>query len=91
MALSLDTHVRIPEEVVFRVLEAESVVLNLESGIYFGLDDVGTRMWQLIDELQSLRGVADALAREYEAPREQLDSDLIAFVEQLHAKGLVAV
>lgn len=91
MTVSLDATVRIPEDVVFRELDGEAVLLNLESGIYFGLDPVGTRIWQLVEEHQTLRRVLDALQAEYEAPAADLESDLVRFVDQLHGKGLLTV
>jgi hypothetical protein len=89
MPVALESRVSIPDAVVFRELDGEAVVLNIDSGIYFGLDDVGTRMWMLMAELQTLAAVRDALAAEFDAPADQLARDLLAFVEQLQAKGLV--
>jgi hypothetical protein len=91
MTLSLDATVTIPEDVVFRELDGEAVILNLASGTYFGLDAVGTRMWQLLDAHRTLRRTLEALEEEFEAPHERLVTDLTEFVGQLHAKGLLAV
>lgn len=91
MTLSFASRVRIPDEVVFRELDGEAVVLNIESGIYFGLDDVGTRIWQMLATLESLSAVRDAMHAEYDAPPSQLDADLLTFVEQLLAKKLIVL
>ena len=91
MTVSVDTTVRIPEDVVFRELDGEAVLLNLESGIYFGLDPVGTRIWQLVEEHRALRRVLEALLAEYEASAAVLEADLVRFVEQLRGKGLLTV
>jgi len=88
---SLDATVRIPDDVVFRELDGEAVILNLASGMYFGLDAVGTRIWQLLDTHRSLRRTLAALEQEYDAPLDQLAADLTAFVDQLKAKGLLSV
>ena len=90
-AASLDAAFRIPDEVVFRELDGEAVILNLETGIYFGLDAVGTRIWQLIEARQPLRAVLDTLIIEYEAPPDRIQGDLLAFVERLTGKGLLSV
>lgn len=89
--MSLDATVRIPEDVVFRELDGEAVLLNLESGIYFGLDPVGTRIWQLVEEHQALRRVLAALQAEFDAPPADLEADLVRFVDQLRGKGLLTV
>ena len=88
---SLDASLRIPDEVIFRELDGEAVVLNLDTGIYFGLDAVGTRIWRLLEEHMSLRLVLDTLVDEYEAPPDRLQGDLLAFVERLNGKGLIAI
>jgi hypothetical protein len=77
------------DDVVFQQLDDEAVLLNLASGAYFGLNAVGTRMWQLIGEHRSLGTVLDTLAREYEVDRGVLERDLLELVERLRTKGLV--
>ncbi len=86
---TLDAAFRIPDEVIFRELDGEAVVLNLDTGIYFGLDAVGTRIWRLIEERKPLRTVLDTLIDEYEAPPDRLQRDLLTFVEHLNSKGLL--
>ena len=89
-ALSLDSRVQIEEEVVYRELEGEAVVLNLKTGRYFGLDPVGTRIWQLLPD-HSLREILRLLVSEYEAGEQQIREDLIRLVEQLRDQQLVRV
>ena len=89
-APGLDAAFRIPDEVIFRELDGEAVVLNLDTGIYFGLDAVGTRIWQLLVERKPLKAVLDSLIDEYEAPPDRLQRDLLAFVERLDDKGLLS-
>lgn len=91
MTGSLDTLVCVPKDVVFRELDGEAVILNLESGMYFGLDAIGTRIWRLVEECGSLRAVWEAMQREFEAPGETLRSDLLTFINELSAKGLVTL
>ena len=59
--LSLASGVRIRNDVLSRDLQGEQVILDLNTGVYFGLDSVGTRIWQLIQEHQSLQKVLDAM------------------------------
>jgi hypothetical protein len=86
---TLDRIVRIPEDVVFRELDGEAVILNLASGMYFGLDATGTRIWRLMETSGSLREVWAAMQREFDAPDDTLRSDLLTFVAELSTKGLV--
>jgi len=90
--ISLDCFVTINhDDVVSRELEGEAVMLNLESGVYFGLDEVGTRIWALIQEDGSLRTVFEAMRREYDVAPATLESDLVRLVDELRVKGLVTV
>jgi len=88
-SISLDDLVKIAPDVVFRDLDGEAVLLNLETGIYFGLNDVGTRMWNLIQEHGSLRKVFDQMLLEYEVTPEALEGDLCQLAAQLCEKGLL--
>ena len=87
----LDRAVRMADDVIFRELQGEAVILNLASGTYFGLDAVGTRIWQLCVTHGSLRKVWEAMQLEFDASGENLRTDLLVFVDELLAKGLFAV
>ena len=80
---------KVSDDVVFRELDGEGVILNLASGIYFGLDETGTRMWRLIEQHGRLKAVLTALCEEYEAPPETLEHDLIRLASELSEKGLL--
>jgi hypothetical protein len=75
-------------DVIFRALGAEAVVLNLDSGTYFGLNSVGTRIWLLLEQ-HDLASTCEQLEAEYDAPRERIQSDVLALVDSLEGKGLV--
>ena len=81
--------VRPARDVVFRELGGEMVLLNLKSGVYYGLNETGTQMWSLLVELKDPGRVVEALEREYAADRAQLEGDLRALLGALRAKGLI--
>jgi hypothetical protein len=87
--VSLTSIVRISDDVVFRELEGEAVLLNLETGTYFGLDEVGSRIWQFIEQYGSLSTVLDEIEREFDVDRRVAERDLIGLVGQLVSRGLV--
>jgi hypothetical protein len=80
---------RISDTAVVRDLDGESVILNVQSGIYFGLDRIGTRIWQLIDELGDLDSIVRVMEDEYDAGRDVLRADVEALVAALLEKQLV--
>lgn len=80
---------RLSDAAVVRDLDGESVILNVQSGIYFGLDRIGTRVWQLIDELGDLDSIVRVMEDEYDAGRDVLRADVEALVAALLEKQLV--
>jgi hypothetical protein len=84
-----DAAIRIKKDVVFRDLEGEMVLLNLATGVYFGLDPVGTRIWGLIDGRRSAAAIVEALTAEYEVDPQTCETDLDRFLESLRDNELV--
>ena len=83
--------IEIPEGVLVRELQGESVLLNLESECYFGLDEVGTRMWRARSGAPTTADACEALLGEFDVERERLRADLEEFVGELAEAGLVRV
>ena len=77
--------------VLVRVLEGEAVLLNLKSSSYFGLDDVGTRIWEVLVAGPSIQAAYETLLAEFEVEPEQLRADLHVFIGKLVNEGLVEV
>ena len=72
-------------------LAGEAVILNLESGKYHGLNPVGSRVWELVQEPRAIAELRDQLLTEYEVTHERMTSDLLAVRDQMKAAGLIAV
>ena len=89
MELSLRHSITVAPDIVFREVDGEAVILNLESGIYFGLDQVGTRIWQLIQAHGSLQKVFETMCDEFDVGSDALERDLLGLMGELCAKGLV--
>lgn len=89
--MNLDHIIRVSPQVISQELSGETVILDLESECYFGLDAVGTRIWQLIREGADLRTIHDTLLDEYEVDAAQLQRDLQALVEDARQRGLITL
>jgi hypothetical protein len=87
---TLASRVRIPGQVTYSQVGGELVLLNLESGQYYGLDEVGARMFVLLAEHGGLEAAYQALLVEYEVEAGRLEGDLIALADDLAAHGLLA-
>ncbi len=77
-------------EVLFKVLDDEAVLLDPLSGQYFGLNQVGCRIWQLIPELGRLGSIRDRLVEEYDVSADQAWQDLKTLIAELLGRGLVS-
>ena len=78
-----------PSYVMVRVLDRESVLLNLETEQYFGLDEVGTRMWQLLTSSPSIEAAYQELLNEFDVEPETLRANLDELLVQLIESGLL--
>jgi Coenzyme PQQ synthesis protein D (PqqD) len=80
-----------PAHVLVRFLEGESVLLNLETERYFGLDKTGTRMWQLVTASPNIDAAYQELLGEYDVEPELLRSNLTELLGRLVDNGLLQV
>ena len=88
---SLVDTVTVKADVVFKELSGEGVLLDLASGMYFGLDETSTRLWQLITERGSLQRVFDDMLAEFDVEPDRLQKDLLNFVAELTRRNLVSL
>jgi hypothetical protein len=72
-------------------LAGEAAILNLADGVYYGLDQVGAFVWSLLSVPHTLDELCAAVTAEYDVDRQRCESDLMALLEELHAKGLITV
>ena len=91
MQISFADRVRVPDGVLISRLQEESVILNLDSERYFGLDDVGTRMLSVLSTSDSIEAAFESLRAEYDVDGQVLRQDLLALVESLVQQGIVEV
>ena len=89
--VSFSDRVRIPDDVLISRLQEESVILNLDSERYFGLDDVGTRFLSVLTSSDSIETAYQSLAEEYDVDREVLRQDLVALIQNLLQQGIIEV
>jgi hypothetical protein len=91
MSISFTDRVKVPDDVLISGLQDESVLLNLDSERYYGLDDVGTRMFSVLTTSDSVQSAWERLQREYDVDHEVLRQDLISLVNTLLEQGLIEV
>ena len=89
MDISFSQKALIPEDVVFRDLDGESVLLNLDNENYYGLDEVGTRIWHVLTTSNSIQEAYQTLLAEYDTTPEILRQDIIRLIDELTTQGLI--
>ena len=89
--MKLETQkITISEEALSQEVNGETVILDLKSESYFGLDEVGTRVWQLLQENGDVQKVFDAMLEEFDVDADTLASDMKNLIDDLIEKGLIS-
>ena len=89
--ITVNSIVVVTKDQVSADLSGEAAILNLKSGVYFGLNTVGASIWKLIQEPRSVNEINDALVQEYDVDPDQCEKDLLALLEELLSKELIEV
>jgi ornithine carbamoyltransferase len=89
--MNLEQKITFAETVFAQEVDGEMVLLDMESENYFGLDEVGTAIWQAMQEKVTLKEVLEVLLEQYEVEEEMLEKDLSDFVGKLLESGLIKV
>ncbi len=79
----------IPDDVLIRELDGESVILDLNSEGYFGLDEIGTSFWSALSESDSVQEAYNRLLGEFDVDEETLRTDLVEFASTLVERGMM--
>ena len=91
VAIALDTPLAVMDNVVFRELQGEAVILDMTSGVYFGLDAIGTRMWSILVDRGTVGAAVERMREEYDVDEETLARDLLDLADQLRMRGLIRI
>ncbi len=89
--LSVHSVVSAIREQVSCPLGDESAILNLKNSIYYGLDPVGARIWNLLQQPRSVAEIRDALLAEYEVEPDRCERDLLGLLETMCGEELIQV
>jgi Coenzyme PQQ synthesis protein D (PqqD) len=89
--LSVSSIVIAAPEQVSCALGAESAILNMKNTVYYGLNPVGARVWNLVQQAKSVGEIRDALLDEYDVGAQQCERDLLVLLEKMRDEGLIEV
>lgn len=93
MKITDDTNVFLNENVVSCELDGEVAILNMNDGVYYGLNPIGTIIWKLIEmeNCVDITKIVEMILDEYEVNKDTCHKDIIELVEQLVKNGLVQI
>jgi hypothetical protein len=89
VTLDDDCALRRTDDVVSRVLDGEAVLLDLREGIYFGLNEVGTRIWELLGEGATVAELRAKIFEEFDVEEAVASADLVELLDELLDRGLI--
>ncbi|MFH1130054.1 MAG: lasso peptide biosynthesis PqqD family chaperone [Pseudomonadota bacterium] len=91
MESALQSKLVAAKDQVHRELDGEFVILNLSNSQYYSLNEVGSRIWSLVQQPISINEIRNAVIDEYEVDPEQCERELLVLLEQLHREGLIEI
>jgi Coenzyme PQQ synthesis protein D (PqqD) len=91
ITLSDRSRIVVSKDQVSSDLAGETAILNLKNGVYYGLDPVGSRIWNLVQEPTTFAEIRDALLSHYDVEEVTLESDIRDLLNQLAEHGLVEI
>jgi Coenzyme PQQ synthesis protein D (PqqD) len=72
-------------------MAGEAIVLNMKSGVYFGMDQVAALIWNFLEKPHTVAEVREAIMKEYEVDAETCERDLTSFIDNLESAGLIEI
>lgn len=89
--MTLDTKITIPDTLFLQTVDDETILLDTETQEYFSLNESGTMIWNILEEKKNLKEVQETILDMYEIDENQVESDILKFVEALKEKKLIFV
>ena len=89
--ISLNTHVKVSNDQVSCDLAGEAAILDLKNGVYYGLDPVGARVWELIQEPTEVSCIISQLLDEYDVNEQECSQDVVALLSELLQRELIEI
>jgi len=91
MSLSISSVVRWDPNQIAATVDREIVILSVERGSYYGLDDIGSEIWEKLANPTSIGAICDVLAEKYQGDRATIERDVLSLLEQMAAEGLISI
>ncbi len=90
-SITLNTTIKRNPELVSTDVDGEKVMMSIENGEYFGLDPVGSRIWEMIENPIRVESLVNLLVDEFDVTKEQCEIDTLEFLNELADKKLIFI
>lgn len=90
-SLSESTTVVVTESTLSTTIGDETIILHESDGVYYGLNDVGSFIWNLLEDPHTIKAICEAVTAEYEVERERCRKDIEEMISELADKGLITL
>jgi hypothetical protein len=87
--ICLKSNIQRNPNIVTSTLDGEIVMMSVENGEYYGLDEIGTRIWGLLEKPVLIEELINSLINEFEVDRQECEHDTLEFLEDLFSKNLI--
>lgn len=91
MRIDASHKITISPDALFQEVSGETVILDLKSEQYFGLDEIGTRIWQLLQTNGDIEQIYQIMTEEFDVDPQHLEADLLSFLDELKKAGLISL
>ena len=88
---NFDSYPRRQEQIIVQKGSQEVLLFNMDDGSYYALNEVGHRIWELCDGTHGMAEMVGVLAKEYNAPAEMLETDILEVLEDLRSRNLIVI
>jgi len=89
--ITTETVISQTEEIVDSNIDGETVMMSIENGKYYGLDDIGSRIWELIEKPVKVSDLIDALLEQFDVDRKTCERDVLKFLNELNEDKILGV
>ncbi|NCB12077.1 MAG: PqqD family protein [Erysipelotrichia bacterium] len=89
--MNIKSKITLSKNVFAQEIDDETIILDSQTQEYFSLNEIGKVIWSLLEQNNQLEEIKAEMLEMYEVPQEQLEKDLLNFIQALGAKGLISI
>jgi len=89
--MTLDTKINIPETLFLQKVDDETILLDSNTNEYFSINEIGTFIWETLEEKKDLNKVKEEIISNYEVDEKQVENDILNFIQEVANKGLITI